>query len=67
MVGTPVKVYDDTPPDCKVTKGTTLTFHKAVDTITRDRQRSVCQGPDRNDRLRHGRDPAEWRRCAPGT
>ena len=34
MVGTPVEVYDDTSPDCKLTKGTTLTFHKAVDTIT---------------------------------
>ncbi len=34
MVGTPVEVYDDTAPDCKVTKGTTLTFHKSVDTIT---------------------------------
>ncbi|PYR92728.1 MAG: hypothetical protein DMF84_12405 [Acidobacteria bacterium] len=34
MVGTPVEVYDDTAPDCKLTKGTTLTFHKAVDTIT---------------------------------
>jgi lipopolysaccharide export system protein LptA len=34
MVGTPVDVYDDTAPDCKLTKGTTLTFHKAVDTIT---------------------------------
>jgi len=34
MVGTPVEVYDDTAPDCKLTKGTTLTFHKAIDTIT---------------------------------
>ena len=34
MVGTPVEVYDDTAPDCKLTKGTTLTFHKATDTIT---------------------------------
>ena len=34
MVGKPVKVFDDTPPDCKVTHGTTLTFHKAVDTIS---------------------------------
>jgi lipopolysaccharide export system protein LptA len=34
MVGTPVEVYDDMSPDCKLTKGTTLTFHKAVDTIT---------------------------------
>jgi lipopolysaccharide export system protein LptA len=34
MIGTPVDVYDDTAPDCKLTKGTTLTFHKAVDTIT---------------------------------
>jgi lipopolysaccharide export system protein LptA len=34
MVGKPVKVYDDAPPDCKVTVGTTLTFHKAVDTIS---------------------------------
>jgi lipopolysaccharide export system protein LptA len=33
MVGTPVKIYDDTPPDCKVTTGATLTFHQAVDTI----------------------------------
>jgi lipopolysaccharide export system protein LptA len=34
MVGKPVKVFDDRPPDCKVTVGTTLTFHKAVDTIS---------------------------------
>jgi lipopolysaccharide export system protein LptA len=34
MVGKPVKVFDDTPPDCKLTVGTTLTFHKAVDTIS---------------------------------
>jgi lipopolysaccharide export system protein LptA len=34
MVGTPVKVYDDTPPNCKLTRGATLTFHKANDTIT---------------------------------
>ena len=34
MVGTPVKVYDDTPPDCKLTRGGTLTFHKDNDTIT---------------------------------
>jgi lipopolysaccharide export system protein LptA len=34
MVGKPVKVFDDKPPDCKVTHGTTLTFHKAVDTIS---------------------------------
>jgi lipopolysaccharide export system protein LptA len=34
MVGTPVEVYDDIAPDCKLTKGTTLTFHKSVDTIT---------------------------------
>ncbi|HEY7058394.1 MAG TPA: LptA/OstA family protein, partial [Vicinamibacterales bacterium] len=34
MVGKPVKVFDDAPPDCKVTYGTTLTFHKAVDTIS---------------------------------
>jgi lipopolysaccharide export system protein LptA len=33
MVGTPVKIYDDTPPNCKVTTGATLTFHRAVDTI----------------------------------
>jgi lipopolysaccharide export system protein LptA len=33
MVGTPVKIYDDTPPNCKVTTGATLTFHQAVDTI----------------------------------
>ncbi len=33
MIGTPVKIYDDTPPDCKVTTGATLTFHQAVDTI----------------------------------
>ena len=29
-----VKVFDDAPPDCKVTVGTTLTFHKAVDTVS---------------------------------
>jgi len=34
MVGKPVKVFDDTPPDCKLTVGTTLTFHKSVDTIS---------------------------------
>jgi lipopolysaccharide export system protein LptA len=34
MVGRPVRVYDDTPPNCKVTRGATLTFHKAVDTIS---------------------------------
>ena len=34
MVGTPVKVYDDTPPNCKLTRGGTLTFHKANETIT---------------------------------
>ncbi len=34
MVGKPVKVFDDAPPDCKVTVGTTLTFHKSVDTIS---------------------------------
>ena len=33
MTGTPVKIYDDTPPNCKVTTGATLTFHRAVDTI----------------------------------
>jgi lipopolysaccharide export system protein LptA len=33
MIGTPVKIYDDTPPNCKVTTGATLTFHQAVDTI----------------------------------
>ena len=33
MVGKPVRVFNDAPPDCKVTVGTTLTFHKAVDTI----------------------------------
>lgn len=33
MVGTPVKIYDDTPPNCKVTTGATLTFHQAIDTI----------------------------------
>jgi lipopolysaccharide export system protein LptA len=34
MVGKPVKVFDDAPPECKLTVGTTLTFHKAVDTIS---------------------------------
>jgi lipopolysaccharide export system protein LptA len=34
MVGKPVKVFDDAPPDCKLTVGTTLTFHKTVDTIS---------------------------------
>lgn len=33
MVGTPVEIYDDTPPNCKVTKGSVLTFHRATDTI----------------------------------
>ncbi len=34
MVGKPARVFDDTPPDCKLTVATTLTFHKAVDTIS---------------------------------
>lgn len=34
MIGAPVEVYDDTAPDCKLTRGTTLTFHQAIDTIT---------------------------------
>ena len=33
MVGAPVKVYDDTPPNCKVTTGAALTFHQGTDTI----------------------------------
>jgi lipopolysaccharide export system protein LptA len=33
MVGKPVKVYDDTPPNCKVTTGAALTFHRGTDTI----------------------------------
>ena len=28
MVGTPVKMYDDQPPNCKVTSATTLTFDR---------------------------------------
>jgi lipopolysaccharide transport protein LptA len=34
MMGTPVRVYDDTPPNCKVTSGDTLTFYRTTDTIT---------------------------------
>ena len=33
MTGAPVKVYDDTPPNCKVTTGAALTFHRGTDTI----------------------------------
>ena len=29
MVGTPAKVYDDLPPNCKYTEAATVTFHKA--------------------------------------
>ena len=28
MVGNPVKMYDDTPPNCKLTRGATLTFDR---------------------------------------
>jgi lipopolysaccharide export system protein LptA len=31
--GVPVKVYDDTPPNCKVTTAAALTFHRGTDTI----------------------------------
>jgi lipopolysaccharide export system protein LptA len=33
MVGRPVEVYDLTAPDCKLTTGATLTFHRGTDTI----------------------------------
>jgi lipopolysaccharide export system protein LptA len=33
MVGAPVQVFDDTPPDCKVTRGSTLTFEGTSSTI----------------------------------
>jgi lipopolysaccharide transport protein LptA len=33
MVGTPVKAYDDTAPNCKLTVGATLTFYRSVDRI----------------------------------
>jgi lipopolysaccharide export system protein LptA len=33
MLGKPVEIYDVTPPNCKVTTGSTLTFHQATDTI----------------------------------
>jgi lipopolysaccharide export system protein LptA len=33
MVGKPVRIYDNTPPNCKLTKGSVLTFHRATDTI----------------------------------
>jgi lipopolysaccharide export system protein LptA len=34
MTGSPVKVYDDTPPNCKLTQGATATFHRAGSTST---------------------------------
>lgn len=37
MVGNPVKMYDDTPPNCKLTRGATLTFD-------RDGNRSTAVG-----------------------
>lgn len=32
MIGTPVKVYDDTPGNCKVTEGATASFHRTGNT-----------------------------------
>ncbi|HEX5475686.1 MAG TPA: LptA/OstA family protein [Vicinamibacterales bacterium] len=34
MVGTPVTVIDNTPPNCKKTVGATVTFYRTVDTMT---------------------------------
>ena len=33
MTGTPVKVVERTPPDCKESVGAVLTFHRAADTV----------------------------------
>ena len=33
MTGTPVKVIETTPPDCKESVGAVLTFRRAADTI----------------------------------
>jgi hypothetical protein len=29
MTGSPVKVYDDTPPDCRLTEGAVATFQRS--------------------------------------
>jgi lipopolysaccharide export system protein LptA len=33
MTGAPVKIYEDTPPDCKMSEGTTATFKRSGNTM----------------------------------
>ena len=54
MVGKPVKVFDDTPPDCKLTVGHDFDIPQVGRYHQRDRQRSVCRDENRDDRVRHG-------------
>ena len=41
MTGSPVKVYDDTPPDCRVTEGAVATFQRDRQRLVGARQRGV--------------------------
>jgi hypothetical protein len=34
MTGTPVKIYEQTPTNCRITEGTTLVFDRTLSTTT---------------------------------